>query len=69
VEDESAYPPIWSSSGVTSGIDLMFHFVERYYSEEVAAHIVDVIEYVRNTDKDNDPFARNETEVVPAGGN
>lgn len=67
VEDESAYPPIWSSSGVTSGFDLMFNLVEKFYNSTTADNIQQVIEYVRNRDKDNDPFGRNETEVVPGG--
>jgi transcriptional regulator GlxA family with amidase domain len=63
VEDDSADPPIWSSSGVTSGFDLTFHFVEKFYGAENASMIAQLTEYVRNTDKDNDPFARNETVV------
>src|SRR5690242_4457497 len=27
VEDESSFPPIWSSSGVTAGLDVMLHWV------------------------------------------
>lgn len=61
VEDESGSPPIWSSSGVTAGLDLMFHFVERFYSRENATYIAKLTEYVRNTDSTNDPFARNST--------
>jgi transcriptional regulator GlxA family with amidase domain len=64
VEDDSGSPPVWSSSGVTSGLDLMFQFVEKFYSPENATHITKMMEYVRNTDPNNDPFARNET-VVP----
>lgn len=61
VEDDSGPVPIWSSSGITSGFDLTFHFVEQFYSAENATSIARIMEYVRNTDKDNDPFARNET--------
>lgn len=61
VEDDSGPVPIWSSSGITSGMDLTFHFVEQFYSAENATRIATIMEYVRNMDKNNDPFARNET--------
>jgi putative intracellular protease/amidase len=67
VEDDSGTPPIWSSSGVTSGLDLMFQFVEKVYSADNATYIGKMMEYVRNTDPNDDPFARNET-VTPVAG-
>jgi transcriptional regulator GlxA family with amidase domain len=66
VEDSSAQPPIWSSSGVTAGLDLMFHFVETYYSAENATFIARLMEYERRRDPNDDPFGRNET-VFPVG--
>jgi transcriptional regulator GlxA family with amidase domain len=65
VEDTSREPPIWSSSGVTSGFDLTFHFVQVYFGEEQAALVSKLIEYVRHTDPNDDPFARNDTIIVP----
>ncbi|KAF2679246.1 class I glutamine amidotransferase-like protein [Lentithecium fluviatile CBS 122367] len=47
---------IWSSSGVSSGTDLMFGFVERIYGEEVAKEIAVWMEYIRHRDADDDPF-------------
>jgi len=61
VEDYSSSPPIWSSSGVTAGIDMMLHWVEKTYSAENATNIARFIEHVRITDPSIDPFARNET--------
>ncbi|KAF2649302.1 class I glutamine amidotransferase-like protein [Lophiostoma macrostomum CBS 122681] len=61
VEDESRYPPVWSSSGVTSGLDLMFHFVETFYGADNATFISTIMEYERHRDPSWDPFARNDT--------
>lgn len=48
VEDESAEPPIWSSSGVTSGFDMLLQFVEKKYSLQNATYVANLIEYVRS---------------------
>jgi transcriptional regulator GlxA family with amidase domain len=61
VEDESGATPIWSSSGVSSGMDLMLHFVETYYTLANATYISKMMEYVRHTDANDDPFAYNGT--------
>lgn len=61
VEDHSSFPPIWSSSGVTAGIDMMLHWVEKTYNAENATTIAQFIEHVRITDPSIDPFARNKT--------
>lgn len=64
IEDESAHPPVWSSSGVTAGIDLMLEWTERMYNRENATNIARFIEHVRREDWRDDPFARNDTESV-----
>ena len=61
VEDHSATPPVWSSSGVTAGIDLMLHWVEETYNAQNATRIARLMEHVRIEDPSFDPFARNET--------
>ncbi|EMD66478.1 hypothetical protein GGP41_007914 [Bipolaris sorokiniana] len=61
VEDYSSSPPIWSSSGVTAGIDMMLHWVEKTYNAENATNIARFIEHVRIMDPSIDPFGRNET--------
>ncbi|KAI0397693.1 ThiJ/PfpI family protein [Xylariaceae sp. FL0594] len=48
---------IWTSSGVSAGIDLTFAFVEDQYGREKADELTKLAEYVRNRDPDNDPFA------------
>ncbi|GAP87228.1 putative family protein [Rosellinia necatrix] len=48
---------IWTSSGVSAGIDLMFAFVADQYGEETAKQLADTAEYVRNPDPNDDPFA------------
>ncbi|CAO2654303.1 Nn.00g110360.m01.CDS01 [Neocucurbitaria sp. VM-36] len=63
VEDYSASPPVWSSSGVTAGIDLMLHWVEQTYNAQNSTQIAQIMEHVRIRDPSHDPFARNETLV------
>lgn len=64
VEDYSAEPPIWSSSGVTSGFDMLLQFVEKFYSLQNATYITNLIEHVRITDPNDDPFAVNIDGVI-----
>ncbi|KAF7554997.1 hypothetical protein G7Z17_g2493 [Cylindrodendrum hubeiense] len=49
---------IWTSSGISAGIDMMYAFVADQCGEDVAARIAIDSEYVRNTDPKNDPFAK-----------
>ncbi|KAI6083763.1 class I glutamine amidotransferase-like protein [Hypoxylon rubiginosum] len=48
---------IWTSSGITAGIDMMYAFVADQFGEDVAQELADAAEYVRNTDPGVDPFA------------
>ncbi|KAK5626861.1 hypothetical protein RRF57_002576 [Xylaria bambusicola] len=48
---------IWTSSGVSAGIDLMFAFIKDQYGEETSKRLADKAEYVRNPDSSVDPFA------------
>ncbi|KAI0405949.1 class I glutamine amidotransferase-like protein [Xylaria palmicola] len=48
---------IWTSSGVSAGIDLMFAFIADQYGEETSKRLADTAEYVRNLDSTADPFA------------
>lgn len=47
---------IWTSSGVSSGIDLMFAFVKHVHGEEMAREISSWMEYKMHEDPSNDPF-------------
>ncbi|XXH02706.1 hypothetical protein Hte_009091 [Hypoxylon texense] len=48
---------VWTSSGISAGIDMMYAFVADQYGEDVAQELADAAEYVRNTDPGVDPFA------------
>ncbi|KIX05665.1 uncharacterized protein Z518_03637 [Rhinocladiella mackenziei CBS 650.93] len=47
---------VWTSSGVASGIDLIFAFVKHIHGEEIAKDISIWMEYNRHHDRHNDPF-------------
>jgi len=49
---------IWTSSGISAGMDVMYAFVEEMYGSETAQQIADASEYHRNTDPTHDPFAK-----------
>ncbi|KAF3045211.1 hypothetical protein E8E12_010746 [Didymella heteroderae] len=61
VEGDSSLPPIWTSSGVIAGLDLMLHWVSQAYSEKNATYVANILEHQRITDPSFDPFARNGT--------
>lgn len=48
---------IWTSSGVSAGIDLIFAFMGEVYGEQVATKIANHLEYERHMDSTWDPFA------------
>jgi transcriptional regulator GlxA family with amidase domain len=48
---------IWSSSGVSAGIDLTYAFVSAVYGEDVATYLANLAEYMRHTDPNDDPFS------------
>ncbi|KAK2594469.1 hypothetical protein QQS21_007815 [Conoideocrella luteorostrata] len=48
---------IWTSSGISAGIDMMYAFVSEVYGSDVAGDIAKKSEYIRNTDANDDPFA------------
>ncbi|KAG6364064.1 hypothetical protein INS49_009167 [Diaporthe citri] len=48
---------IWTSSGISAGIDVTFAWIADVYGADVAKNIADRMEYTRVTDADNDPFA------------
>ncbi|KAI0174878.1 class I glutamine amidotransferase-like protein [Pestalotiopsis sp. NC0098] len=49
---------VWTSSGISAGIDMMFGFVADQYGEETAQAISVRSEYRRNPDPTDDPFAK-----------
>lgn len=48
---------VWSSSGVSAGIDMMFAFLDAVYGTQVAEDLSKGLEYVRIVDWREDPFA------------
>jgi len=59
---------IWTTSGVSAGIDGTFDFVRTVYGKEKALEIANGLEYEQQFDWRNDPFADlyNATDVFPA---
>ena len=49
----------YTASGVSAGIDMILGFVSDTHGVRVAEALADEIEYVRNPDMDDDPFAAN----------
>ncbi|TPX16103.1 uncharacterized protein E0L32_004098 [Thyridium curvatum] len=49
---------IWTSSGISAGIDMMYAFIEAQYGAEIADTISNASEYVRNRDPTVDPFTK-----------
>jgi transcriptional regulator GlxA family with amidase domain len=48
---------VWTSSGVSAGIDMTLAWIEETFGDEVAAEIASGMEYIRTKDPANDPFA------------
>lgn len=48
---------VWTTSGISAGIDGTFAWVAKVFGEGVAADTAKMLEYVRITDPSNDPFA------------
>ena len=48
---------VWTASGISAGIDMMYAFVSDQWGEDVAQNIADRSEYTRQKDSKKDPFA------------
>lgn len=48
---------IWTSSGVSAGIDVTLAWIEEVYGKDKAQRLADGIEYTRHEDPNSDPFA------------
>ncbi|KAL4943364.1 hypothetical protein BDV06DRAFT_139494 [Aspergillus oleicola] len=49
---------VWTSSGVSAGIDVLLAWMESVYGESVARGVTEAIEYSRHTEAGDDPFAQ-----------
>lgn len=47
---------IWTSSGITAGIDMMYAFIAEQYGEDIAVDLANRSEYTRRIDSQDDPF-------------
>ncbi|KAH7065711.1 DJ-1/PfpI family protein-like protein [Paraphoma chrysanthemicola] len=48
---------IWTSSGISAGMDLAFAWISEVFGEDVAQYVADRSEYDRNVEPDNDRYA------------
>jgi transcriptional regulator GlxA family with amidase domain len=48
---------VWTSSGVSAGLDVTFAWVAEVFGEERAGEVARIMEYERKIDADDDPFA------------
>jgi transcriptional regulator GlxA family with amidase domain len=48
---------IWTSSGVSAGIDVILAWIEEVFGKDKAKAIAEGNEYTRHEDPDFDPFA------------
>lgn len=48
---------VWTSSGVSAGIDATLAFIEEMYGRDNATYVTNLMEYERNEDSSRDPFA------------
>lgn len=49
---------IWTSSGVSAGLDVVYAFIGEVYGSSVAEKLANMLEYERHTDSNWDPFAK-----------
>ncbi|KAG6855402.1 hypothetical protein H0H87_003467 [Tephrocybe sp. NHM501043] len=48
---------VWTSSGVSAGLDAVFAFIAAVYGEEAAEKVSNILEYERHMDPSWDPYA------------
>lgn len=48
---------VWTSSGITAGIDCIFAWIREVYGDQVGRNVANWMEYVPAMDPDHDPFA------------
>lgn len=48
----------YTSSGVSAGMDMSLGFIEDQFSKQKALEVANFIEYIWNSNKDDDPFAK-----------
>lgn len=58
VDEPAGKVPIWSSSGVSAGIDLALAFAAKWYGADVATNTANSLEYEHHADDKFDPFSK-----------
>jgi len=58
VDEQPGKIPIWSSSGVTAGLDAFLAFAKKWYSEDAVQEVANIIEYEDHKDAAYDPFSK-----------
>ncbi|KAK3291773.1 DJ-1/PfpI family protein [Chaetomium fimeti] len=48
---------VWTSSGISAGIDATLAFIEEMYGKENATYVANLMEYERHGDPNRDPFS------------
>lgn len=57
VDEQPGKIPIWSSSGVTAGMDTILAFGRKWYGDAVVQRVANIIEYEDHKDASDDPFS------------
>lgn len=58
---------VWTSAGVSAGIDMTLAWMEEVFGGEVAGKVADYMEYDRHSDSTWDPFAEKNGLTGPEG--
>jgi transcriptional regulator GlxA family with amidase domain len=58
IDEQPGKIPIWTSSGVTAGLDTTFAFVKKWYGDALEEQTAGIFEYERHTDASYDPFSK-----------
>ncbi|KAI8580013.1 hypothetical protein K450DRAFT_238924 [Umbelopsis ramanniana AG] len=56
----------WTSSGISSGMDVVAAYIRETYGEKIGELIPDILEYTPELDSDNDPFVDAWKKYVPS---
>jgi transcriptional regulator GlxA family with amidase domain len=58
VDEQPGKIPIWTSSGVTAGMDAFLAFAKKWYGDEAVQRVANIIEYEDHKNASYDPFSK-----------
>jgi transcriptional regulator GlxA family with amidase domain len=58
VDEQPGKIPIWTSSGVTAGMDAFLAFTRKWYGDALVQRTAKIIEYEDHKDASYDPFSK-----------